>query len=41
MERCRTELPPRFDLADGQWAACWLYADGAGHTGDHEKEAAK
>ncbi|RST24696.1 ABC transporter ATP-binding protein, partial [Streptomyces sp. WAC04770] len=25
MERCRTELPPRFDLADGQWAACWLY----------------
>ncbi|MDQ0695586.1 ABC transporter ATP-binding protein [Streptomyces sp. W4I9-2] len=28
MERCRTELPPRFDLPDGQWAACWLY-DGA------------
>ncbi|MFJ2625687.1 ABC transporter ATP-binding protein [Streptomyces sp. NPDC087532] len=28
MERCRTEPPPRFDLADGQWAACWLYADG-------------
>ncbi|MFB6985014.1 ABC transporter ATP-binding protein [Streptomyces sp. NPDC056304] len=27
MERCRTEPPPRFDLADGQWAACWLYAD--------------
>ncbi|MFI7288807.1 ABC transporter ATP-binding protein [Streptomyces anulatus] len=25
MERCRTELPPRFDLPDGQWAACWLY----------------
>ncbi|MFJ1822537.1 ABC transporter ATP-binding protein [Streptomyces sp. NPDC088139] len=33
MERCRTELPPRFDLEGGQWAACWLYADGteAGH----------
>ncbi|MFJ2650553.1 ABC transporter ATP-binding protein [Streptomyces sp. NPDC087420] len=29
MERCRTELPPRFELADGQWAACWLYEDGA------------
>jgi peptide/nickel transport system ATP-binding protein len=44
MERCRTELPPRFDLADGQWAACWLYADGADskdNAGDHEKEAAK
>ncbi|MEV1007367.1 ABC transporter ATP-binding protein [Streptomyces sp. NPDC049881] len=27
MERCRTELPPRFDLPGGQWAACWLYAD--------------
>ncbi|MEU5714436.1 ABC transporter ATP-binding protein [Streptomyces sp. NPDC020403] len=25
MERCRTGLPPRFDLADGRWAACWLY----------------
>ncbi|MYV55346.1 ABC transporter ATP-binding protein [Streptomyces sp. SID3212] len=29
MERCRTELPPRFELAAGQWAACWLYEDGA------------
>ena len=30
MERCRTELPPRFDVGDapGHWAACWLY-DGA------------
>ncbi|WP_327234321.1 ABC transporter ATP-binding protein [Streptomyces sp. NBC_01317] len=28
MERCRTELPPRFELAGGQWAACWLYEDG-------------
>ncbi|MFE4612781.1 ABC transporter ATP-binding protein [Streptomyces niveus] len=27
MERCRTELPPRFELDDGQWAACWLYED--------------
>ncbi|ONK09938.1 ABC transporter ATP-binding protein [Streptomyces sp. MP131-18] len=25
MARCRTDVPPRFDLADGQWAACWLY----------------
>ncbi|SCF72388.1 ABC transporter ATP-binding protein [Streptomyces sp. Cmuel-A718b] len=32
MERCRTELPPRFDLPDGQWAACWLY-DGAAANG--------
>ncbi|MEV6790549.1 ABC transporter ATP-binding protein [Streptomyces sp. NPDC051320] len=29
MARCRTELPPRFDLDDGQWAACWLYAEAA------------
>ncbi|MFG3532198.1 ABC transporter ATP-binding protein [Streptomyces sp. NPDC047917] len=28
LERCRTEPPPRFDLEGGQWAACWLYADG-------------
>lgn len=27
MERCRTELPPRFELDGGQWAACWLYED--------------
>ncbi|PZT76899.1 MULTISPECIES: ABC transporter ATP-binding protein [unclassified Streptomyces] len=40
MERCRSELPPRFDLADGQWAACWLYENGTGAAG-HEKEAAK
>jgi len=29
MERCRTELPPRFEVAPGsgstQWAACWLF----------------
>lgn len=37
MERCRTERPPRFDLADGQWAACWLYDS----EGDAAKEAAK
>jgi peptide/nickel transport system ATP-binding protein len=30
MERCKTELPPRFEVDDapGHWAACWLY-DGA------------
>jgi len=27
MERCTTDAPPRFDLDDGQWARCWLYAD--------------
>jgi peptide/nickel transport system ATP-binding protein len=33
MERCATELPPRFDVGDGEghWAACWLY-DGEVHT---------
>ncbi|WP_326605925.1 ABC transporter ATP-binding protein [Streptomyces sp. NBC_01800] len=41
LERCRTELPPRFDLADGQWAACWLYADAVEAADDHEREAAK
>ena len=27
MERCKVDLPPRFDLPDGtdHWAACWLY----------------
>ncbi|MER5982250.1 ABC transporter ATP-binding protein [Streptomyces sp. NPDC001787] len=32
MERCRTELPPRFGLEGGQWAACWLY-EGTGAPG--------
>nr|WP_042186292.1 ABC transporter ATP-binding protein [Kibdelosporangium sp. MJ126-NF4]CEL17184.1 (GlcNAc)2 ABC transporter, ATP-binding component 2 [Kibdelosporangium sp. MJ126-NF4]CTQ91586.1 (GlcNAc)2 ABC transporter, ATP-binding component 2 [Kibdelosporangium sp. MJ126-NF4] len=29
MDRCRTELPPRFDIGDGagHFAACWLYAE--------------
>lgn len=36
MERCRTELPPRFDLDGGQWAACWLYEkDGEDNGKDH------
>lgn len=28
MERCKTDLPPRLEIADapGHWAACWLYA---------------
>ncbi|MBP2472036.1 peptide/nickel transport system ATP-binding protein [Crossiella equi] len=28
MARCKTELPPRFEIGDseGHWAACWLYA---------------
>ncbi|MBP2324296.1 peptide/nickel transport system ATP-binding protein [Kibdelosporangium banguiense] len=25
MERCKTDLPPRFDISDGHFAACWLY----------------
>lgn len=27
MPKCSTDLPPRFDLPDGEdhWAACWLY----------------
>ena len=29
MERCRTEAPPPFELGDGHWARCWLFADGA------------
>ncbi|GAB3112819.1 ABC transporter ATP-binding protein [Streptomyces calidiresistens] len=30
-ERCRTELPPRFDLPEpGHWAACWLHAPTTG-----------
>jgi peptide/nickel transport system ATP-binding protein len=33
MERCPTDLPPRFDVGDGEghWAACWLY-DGEVHA---------
>ncbi|WP_329123338.1 ABC transporter ATP-binding protein [Streptomyces sp. NBC_01465] len=39
MERCSTELPPRFDLADGQWAACWLYENDANDTKKEEVSA--
>jgi peptide/nickel transport system ATP-binding protein len=27
MPRCSSELPPRFDIGNGHWAACWLYAE--------------
>jgi peptide/nickel transport system ATP-binding protein len=42
MARCRTDLPPRLDIADapGHWAACWLYADDAPTTGGHLGERA-
>ncbi|TCC09956.1 ABC transporter ATP-binding protein [Kribbella soli] len=30
MPKCATDLPPRFELpAQGHWAACWLYEEGA------------
>jgi peptide/nickel transport system ATP-binding protein len=29
MDRCRTELPPRFAVAEGHWAACWLFDEAA------------
>ncbi|MER5630954.1 ABC transporter ATP-binding protein [Streptomyces nitrosporeus] len=37
MERCRTELPPRFDLAGGRWAACWLYDTAAAPAKEETK----
>jgi peptide/nickel transport system ATP-binding protein len=29
MDKCRTELPPRFEVSDGErhWAACWLFEE--------------
>jgi peptide/nickel transport system ATP-binding protein len=29
MDKCRTDLPPRFDVGDAQahWAACWLFEE--------------
>ncbi|HET9170498.1 MAG TPA: ABC transporter ATP-binding protein [Actinospica sp.] len=32
MERCRTDLPPRFEVSEKQWAACWLYDNGGGEA---------
>ncbi|USX56566.1 hypothetical protein ND450_02045 [Lentzea sp. HUAS12] len=29
MDVCRTEVPPRFELGDGHFAACWLYREEA------------
>jgi peptide/nickel transport system ATP-binding protein len=31
MDKCRTELPPRFEVSDGErhWAACWLFEEAA------------
>jgi peptide/nickel transport system ATP-binding protein len=26
-ERCKTVTPPRFELGEGHWAACWLYEE--------------
>ncbi|WP_431279540.1 ABC transporter ATP-binding protein [Leifsonia poae] len=40
MERCKTEAPPRFELEDGQWAKCWLYADDAEAEGKRAENAA-
>ena len=28
MAECRTQAPPRFEVGDGHWARCWLFADG-------------
>ncbi|MDT7783465.1 MAG: hypothetical protein QOF58_1884 [Pseudonocardiales bacterium] len=28
-ERCWTDAPPRSDVGDGHWAACWLYVEAA------------
>jgi peptide/nickel transport system ATP-binding protein len=28
MDICRAEVPPRFELGDGHFAACWLYREG-------------
>nr|WP_308425958.1 oligopeptide/dipeptide ABC transporter ATP-binding protein [Lentzea pudingi] len=29
MDVCRTDVPPRFELGDGHFAACWLYREEA------------
>jgi peptide/nickel transport system ATP-binding protein len=39
MERCRTDAAPRFDLGDGHWARCWLYADDAEAAEGRERNA--
>jgi peptide/nickel transport system ATP-binding protein len=43
MERCKTDLPPRFEVGPGtgskQWAACWLY-DPATPRSEPEEAAA-
>jgi peptide/nickel transport system ATP-binding protein len=28
MPECKTQAPPRVDLADGHWTRCWLFANG-------------
>ncbi len=28
--RCWTDAPPRTDVGDGHWAACWLYVETVG-----------
>ncbi len=38
-ERCATDAPPVFDLEDGQWAKCWLYADDAEAAGKRAENA--
>jgi peptide/nickel transport system ATP-binding protein len=35
MPQCRTQPPPRFDLDEGHWSRCWLFAPGQ----DQEKSS--
>ena len=35
MPECKTQAPPRVELADGHWTRCWLFADG--HSADDHR----
>jgi oligopeptide/dipeptide ABC transporter ATP-binding protein len=37
MPECKTQAPPRVDVADGHWTRCWLFADGHS-AGNHSAD---
>lgn len=41
MERCTEERPPVFDLENGHWTRCWVYADDEEATGRREAREAE
>jgi peptide/nickel transport system ATP-binding protein len=38
MPECRTQAPPKFEVGDGHWSRCWLFAQGRDNLRSPRKE---